>query len=146
LRTMRSCFVLAVFAALACGCASVPHEVEWLPSGPAFTPKKVEDVPVFWSRGEVKHPYGAIALLHGWNVKPTDKASLDRQVQMARELAAQNGADAIIAAINNHISEQADFTDSGRKKDPECNVYAIAIKYVDTLTAEERNILQHWKP
>ena len=96
MNAMRSCFVIAFFAALACGCAGVPREVEWLPTGPSFAPHKVEDVPVFWSKSEVTHPYGAIALLHGWTISPSDKKAIEQQVQAARELAAKNGADAVL--------------------------------------------------
>ncbi|MFA5161799.1 MAG: hypothetical protein WC421_06100 [Elusimicrobiales bacterium] len=140
----RRTAALILLCALACGCAGIGRQVDWLPSGPSFSPKKTGDVEVFFSRAQVKHPYGAMALLHGWDVKPEDKKSLDRQIQMMRELAARNGADAIIAAINDHETGQGDF--SGGLPDGLCNAYAIAVKYVDTLTPQERQALQNWKP
>ncbi|MDD2772376.1 MAG: hypothetical protein PHP45_01625 [Elusimicrobiales bacterium] len=140
---LRKIFLAAPLAL--CACATVAHVIEWVPAGPSFAPKKTEEVAVFRSKAEVKHPFGVIALLHGWRVPAGDTKSLEKQIARAREIAAQNGADAIVADEINQALEPSPFTPMPGKT-PETHIYGIAIKYTDSLTGPERKIIENWQP
>ena len=131
-------------AAFTCACAGPVRRMDWIPTGPAFAPKTTEAVSVYTSRREVKHPFGAIGLLHGWNVSPSDRDALDRQVRLARELSAANGADALVATEGQPGAAQATFASDPNEK-TQTYIYGIAIKYTDALTAEEKQVVRDWE-
>jgi len=125
----RTVFLLAAICCAAC--APKPDIIQ---VGPWFPPRPVGDVPVFSSREETSRPWGAIAIIHSERFPADARSALDKQMLLARKLAAGAGADGII------ISEEAVIEEPGLNgvRPPEAFISALAFKYVTDISTSTR--------
>jgi len=144
MRTLNTALALCA-ALLAGGCAHAPTKVDWISIGPSFAPKSAEQVEVLRDYSEIKRPYGAIGEMKGNNLDKSHTSALDQQMLLARRLAAQHGADAVVIKRKELVVESGPF-ESAAPQPPEYYIHARAFKYVDKLTPEELEIAKRWTP
>lgn len=144
MRTLNTGLALCA-ALLAVGCAHAPAKVDWISVGPAFAPKPEEQVEVLRDYSEIRRPYGAIGEMKGNNLDRDDAKALSQQMLLARRLAAQHGADAVVIKRKELVVESGPF-ESATPQPPEYYIHARAFKYVDKLTPEELEIAKRWTP
>lgn len=143
MRTLNIAFTLCA-ALLAGGCAHTPTHVDWISVGPTFAPKKVEQVEVLSDYRDIKRQAGAIGEMKGNNLEKNDIAALQEQMRIARRLAAEHGADAVVIKRKELVVESGPFESDAQP--PEYFIHARAIKYADKLTPEELEIANRWRP
>jgi len=132
-----------------CACATTSGGrpsggTDWIAIAPAFEPAKTKTVPSFSSGMEVGRPYLSIGLLHSPPFNPNDRRAEEKYTEDFRRVAAQYGADAVIAA--SQVAPEVDdpFTPLGQKKEPQANLSGVAIKYVENITPEQKRRLENW--
>jgi len=115
-------FLPALFLLVVSCAASRPDIIQ---VGPWFPEKPAGEVRIFSSKEETDKPWGAIAIIHSEKIPAEDRAGLDRQRKMAREMAAGIGADGLI------ISEETvtGAPQLGIYTAPETFISALAFKY-----------------
>jgi hypothetical protein len=141
---LRLTQLLPLLAVFACGCASYDRKMDWIATAPVFPPGKTEEVPVFHARSEVKHPFGVIGLLRGWFVQPSETSELQLQADMARETAAQNGADAVLLSEGSTAIDRP-ASPHGKQEKAKSYIYGVAIKYFENLTPQDKQRILDWE-
>jgi len=118
----QALFAVSLFLAAGCS-ASRPDVIQ---VGPWFPKKNAKDVQLLSSRADITRPWGAIAIIHSEKFPAENRSAIERQKKLARELAAQAGADGII------ISQETVSMDPqlGVYQSPETYISALAFKYV----------------
>jgi hypothetical protein len=132
---------ISLLAIFLMGCQA--HNLSWMATGPSFSQKiKSSQLEVFSDKNEVKRPWGALGVIHTDRIDVSKTGIIRKQIDKIRELAAKKGADAVFIKQN--------FVDKDPKSkfsDPQMMYFhAIAIKYVDKLTKEEKETIENWKP
>lgn len=122
---------------LLAGCASLEtSSLDWIPIGPDFPATNPDKIEVVSSRQEIKRAYGNLGLLRIKNLKP-DRETLKMGVERGRKFIAGKGADAMLLGQYNSASDGA--------LDPRVTLVIYAIKYMDTLTEEDKKALEEFE-
>lgn len=111
---------LALFSA----CAA--SRLDMIQVGPWSASKNWKDVAMLASRGEIAHPWGAIAVIHGQKTPARNISGMERQKLKARKMAAKAGADGLIVAVETVEAESR----SGVYQEQEVYLSALAVKYI----------------
>ena len=119
------------------GCATLDtNSLDWIPIGPDFPPTDPSKIEVVSSPKEITRAYGNLGLLRIKDVK-TDRESVRFGVERGRKFIASKGADAMLLGQYNSASDGA--------VDPRITLIIYAIKYMDTLTEEDKKALEEFE-
>lgn len=136
MKILYGIFILSVCFVFA-GCAG-RRQAEWVSLGPVFNQTKHRQVEVFKSVKEVKRPWGSIGFIYGEYIPASNNKALEKEVEKAKKLAAQNGANAII--IRKIKVDKPKYA-----KTPHIYIHSTAIKYVDEMTPEDKEAVKKWE-
>jgi len=126
--------VISLTAGLALFSACAASRLDTIQVGPWFASKNWKDVAMLASRGEITHPWGAIAVIHGQKISASDVSGMESQKLQARKIAAKAGADALIVAV-----EMPDpGAQSGVYQEQEAYLSALAVKYISDVSSAPR--------
>lgn len=132
---MRKLFLMSVL--LLAGCATLENiGMDWIPIGPDFPAADPDKIEVVSSRDEITRAYGNLGLLRMKNLKP-DRETLKMAVDRGRKFIAQKGADAMLLGQYNSASDGA--------SNPRVTLIIYAIKYMDTMTEEDKKALEEFE-
>ena len=125
---MKKILILGVLLATV-GCATLANNtLDWIPTGPEFSPTKPEDMEMLASSKEIKRAYGNIGMLRINNLRP-DTDTLKMGIEKGRKFLAAKGANAAVLGQYNTASDGA--------VNPRVTVVMFGIKYMDTLNEED---------
>ncbi len=96
-----------------------------LQTGPWSDKRDFKDIKHFISRKQIEKPWIAIAVIRGYKVNPSDRKSINKQIEKAKKMAADIGADAVVLE-EGAVPEKTSFTEDIGK----VFLTGIAIKYV----------------
>jgi len=128
---------IIVLCLLLAGCATLDtSSLDWIPIGPEFSPTDPAKIETLASSSEIKRAYGNIGLLRVKNLRP-EREILRMGVERGRKFVASKGADAILLGQYNSASDGA--------ADPRITLIIYAIKYMDTLTEEDKKAIEDFE-
>ncbi len=126
---IKSFLVLFSFILLS-ACAS---KMTLIQTGPWPGKRDVKDIKHFASRKQIKKSWIAIAVIRGDKVNPANRKKINRQIEMAKQKAANIGADAVVLVEKKVVRGTAVFTkDIGK-----VFITGIAIQYVTEEQAKQ---------
>jgi hypothetical protein len=126
---IKSFLVLFSFILLS-ACAS---KMTLIQTGPWPGKRDVKDIKHFASRKQIKKSWIAIAVIRGDKVNPANRKKIKRQIEMAKQKAADIGADAVVLVEKPVTRGTAVFTkDIGK-----VFITGIAIQYVTEEQAKQ---------
>ncbi|MFA6583194.1 MAG: hypothetical protein WCS77_02760 [Elusimicrobiaceae bacterium] len=129
---MRLFFVFC--AALVCaGCATAADRMDWISVGPVYA-KKDGLVPAY-SFGGISKPWRAMGIIRSPFTDRGDSDALAEYVKQARKIAAQYGADAVVAKVVDKDETPAEYLPRGTK--PQSYVWAVAVKFEENVQVEK---------
>lgn len=114
---------------LTMGCASLNNNtLDWIATGPEFSPTNPEDIEMLSSSKDIKRAYGNIGMLRINNLRPETDV-LKMGIEKGRKFLASKGANAAVLGQYNTASEGV--------ANPRVTVVMFGIKYMDTLNDED---------
>lgn len=128
---------ILLLSLLLAGCATLDTtSLDWIPIGPEFAPTDPAKVQMLSSSKDIKRAYGNIGLLRVKNLKP-ERDILRMGVERGQKFVASKGADAMLLGQYNSASDGA--------SDPRVTLIIYAIKYMDTLTDEDKKAIEDFE-
>lgn len=118
---MKSFLVLLFFIFL-CSCA---RKMDIIQTGPWSDKRDAKDIKYFVSRKQIKKPSIAIAVIRGEKFYPSDRKNINKQIEKAKKMAANIGADAVVL-VEKAVPSGTSFPEDRGK----VFLAGIAIKYV----------------
>ena len=114
---------------LTMGCASLNNNtLDWIATGPEFSPTNPEDIEMLSSSKDIKRAYGNIGMLRINNLRPETDV-LKMGIEKGRKFLASKGANAAVLGQYNTASEGV--------ANPRVTIVMFGIKYMDTLNDED---------
>ena len=111
------------------GCASLNNSsMDWIATGPEFSPTNPEDVEMLPNSKAITRAYGNIGMLRITNLRP-DTDTLKMGVEKGRKFLAAKGANAAVLGQYNTASEGV--------SNPRVTIVMFGIKYMDTLNEQD---------
>lgn len=134
---------LFIAAAAVCGCAVAATRSDWITVGPVFASKDYNMVPAYSFSG-LKKPWRAVGIVRSPLMKADDNAGKEEYVLQARKLAAQYGADAVVAKVVEKTVEAP--LDGSQPEPPLCYIWAVAVKLEENVGKETPLSTDVFKP
>ena len=129
--------VLFLGMLLLTGCATLDmNMLDWIPSGPEFSPTDPDKIEIVSSTQDIKRTYGVLGLLRVKDLKE-DHESVRLGVEKGRKFIASKGADAMMLGQYNSASDGV--------PNPRITLIIYAIKYKDTLTEKDKKALEDFE-
>ena len=121
-KRMKFFLVLVSFMFLS-SCAS---KMSLIQTGPWSGGRDVKDIKHFVSRNQIKESWIAIAVIRGDKVNPSDRKKINKEIERAKQMAADIGADGVVLVEKRVTKSTARFSkDIGK-----VFITGIAIQYV----------------
>ena len=125
---MKKILILGVLLATV-GCATLANNtLDWIPTGPEFSPTKPEDMEMLPNSKAITRAYGNIGMLRINNLRPEPDV-LKMGVEKGRKFLAAKGANAAVLGQYNTASEGV--------ANPRVTIVMFGIKYMDTLNEDD---------
>jgi hypothetical protein len=122
---------------LSMGCATLSNNtLDWIATGPEFSPTNPEEIEMFSSSKDIKRAYGNIGMLRINNLRP-DQDSLKMGIEKGRKFLASKGANAAVLGQYNTASEGAAM--------PRVMIVMFGIKYMDTVNDEDIKAMKEFE-
>ena len=129
--------LLGVLLVFTMGCATLNNNtMDWIATGPEFSPTKPEDVELLSNSKEIKRAYGNIGMLRINNLRP-ETDSLKMGIEKGRKFLAAKGANAAVLGQYNTASEGA--------ANPRVMIVMFGIKYMDTLNEQDLKAMKDFE-
>ena len=123
--------VIFLITGLALFSACAAPQLDMIQVGPWSASKNWKDVSMLASRGEITHPWGAVAVIHGQKIPARDVSGMERQKFKARKMAAKAGADGLIVSVGT-VESGSRF---GVVQEQEVYLSALAVKYITDVSS-----------